>query len=47
MRIPEGRTNGPLPRILEALKRKHSVLGDAQVKYRVFYASYRKPEILF
>ena len=42
MRIPEGRTNSPLPRILESLKRKQSVLGDAQVIYTVFYPSYGK-----
>ena len=42
MRIPERRTNSPLPGVLEALKRKQSVLGDAQVIYRVFYPSYRK-----
>ena len=42
MRIPERRTNSPLPGVLETLKRKQSVLGDAQVIYRVFYPSYRK-----
>lgn len=48
MRIPERRTNSPLPRVLEAPKRKQLVLGYAQVIYiGSFTIPTGNPEILF